>query len=244
MTILGIEASGNVGSVAVIKDGVLIGEYTINNKKTHSQTLLPMIDELLKRADIKLSDIDAFAVSKGPGSFTGLRIGSATAKGLAAALSKPIVSVGTLDGLAYNCYGSDKVICPIMDARRGQVYTGIYEFEKSSNYPYEYKLCELCANDAMPIEEVISKVNSIGRETIFLGDGVDVFCDVLKDNVSVPFSFEGAGNRLQRASSVALYGEYLVSIGKTESAEEHAPIYLRVSQAERELMEKQGKNDL
>ena len=128
MKILGVESSGMVGSVAVVEDGVTKAEYTVNNKKTHSQTLLPMLDDVSKMLGEDLSDVDAIAVSAGPGSFTGLRIGSASAKGLALAWNKPIVAVPTVDGLAYNMWGHDRLVCPIMDARRGQTYTGLYEF--------------------------------------------------------------------------------------------------------------------
>ena len=128
MKLLALDSSGLVASVALVEDDNLIAEYTIQYKKTHSQTLLPMLDEIKKMVELDLSTVDAIAVAAGPGSFTGLRIGSATAKGLALALEKPIVPVPTVDGLAYQLYGTDALVCPIMDARRSQVYTGIYEF--------------------------------------------------------------------------------------------------------------------
>ena len=121
MKVLGIDSSGMVASIAVVEDMQMLGEYTINYKKTHSQTLLPMLDEVAKMIELDLADIDVIAVAAGPGSFTGLRIGSATAKGLGLALKKPLVSVPTLEGIAFNFCGSDKVICPMMDARRSQV---------------------------------------------------------------------------------------------------------------------------
>ena len=129
MKILALDSSGLVASVAVVSDDNLIGEYTINYKKTHSQTLLPMLDEVAKMTELDLKTIDFIAVSAGPGSFTGLRIGSATAKGLALALDKQIVSVPTVDALAYNLWGSADVVCPLMDARRNQTYTGLYSFD-------------------------------------------------------------------------------------------------------------------
>ena len=128
MRILAIDSSGLVASVALMEDEQVICDYSINYKKTHSQTLVPMLDELKKMIDLDLSTIDAIAVAKGPGSFTGLRIGSATAKGLGLALNKPLIPVGTLEGLAMNMWGYDGLVCPIMDARRDQVYTGIYKF--------------------------------------------------------------------------------------------------------------------
>ena len=118
MRILGLDSSGIVASVAVVEDDVRVAEYTINYKKTHSQTLLPMLDEIVKMTELDLESIDAIAVAAGPGSFTGLRIGSATAKGLGLALKKPLVAIPTVEGLAYNLYDTPGLICPIMDARR------------------------------------------------------------------------------------------------------------------------------
>ena len=146
MKILAIDSSGLVASVAVTEDDSLIAEYTTNYKKTHSQTLLPMLDEVKKMIELDLSCIDAIAVSAGPGSFTGLRIGSATAKGLGLALDKPIISVPTVDALAMNVYGTDHIVCPLMDARRSQVYTGIYRFlpeetsQETSSLEVNFKL--------------------------------------------------------------------------------------------------------
>lgn len=130
MKILAIESSSLVASVAVTEDGVTVAEYTVNFKKTHSQTLLPMIDQIAAMTELDMDSVDAIAVSGGPGSFTGLRIGSATAKGLGLALKKPLIHVPTLDAMAWNLYGASGLICPVMDARRNQVYTGLYRFEK------------------------------------------------------------------------------------------------------------------
>ena len=128
MKILALDSSGLAASAALVEDDTLIAEYTIQYKKTHSQTLLPMVAQIRDMVELDLDTVDAIAVAAGPGSFTGLRIGSATAKGLALALDKPIVPVPTVEGLAYQMYGTDALVCPIMDARRSQVYTGIYEF--------------------------------------------------------------------------------------------------------------------
>ena len=129
MKILGLDSSGLVASVAIAEDDNLLGEYTVNYKKTHSQTLLPMLDEVARMIELDLSSIDAIAVAGGPGSFTGLRIGSATAKGLGLALEKPILNVPTVDALAYNLVGHRDMVCPLMDARRNQTYTGLYRFD-------------------------------------------------------------------------------------------------------------------
>ena len=130
MRILGIESASLVASVAIVTDDVITAEYTVNLKKTHSQTLLPMIDEIVKMLEVPLESIDAIAVSGGPGSFTGLRIGSATAKGLGLALKKPLIHVPTMDAMGYCLYGASALICPMLDARRQQVYTGLYRYEE------------------------------------------------------------------------------------------------------------------
>ena len=168
MKILALDSSGIVASVAVIEDDILLAEYTVNYKKTHSQTLLPMLDEVVKMTELDLETIDAIAVAAGPGSFTGLRIGSATAKGLGLALKKPLIAVPTVDALAYNLYDVSGLICPIMDARRSQVYTGIYRFE-------EHKLVAVKQQWASPMTELIEELNKLGEPVTFLGDGVPVF---------------------------------------------------------------------
>lgn len=234
MRILGIESSSLVASVAIVEDETTMAEYTVNFKKTHSQTLLPMIDEMVKLLETDLSTVDAIAVSGGPGSFTGLRIGSATAKGLGLALHKPLIHVPTLDATAYNLYGTEALICPIMDARRNQVYTGIYRFRESFEIVH--------GQDAMDIDELIGILNSMGEPVIFLGDGVPVFRSRIEETLTVRALFAPAHVNRQRASAVAALGAVYFKEGKTETAMEHKPDYLRKSQAEREREEREGKS--
>ena len=231
MRLLGVDSSGMVASVALVEDDLLVAEYSVNYKKTHSQTLLPMLDEIVKMTELDLNTIDAIAVAAGPGSFTGLRIGAATVKGLGLALEKPVISVPTCHGLAYNLWGSDKLICPIMDARRSQVYTGIYRFE-------DHKLVTVEAQMAVPMMEMIDKLNERGEEVIFLGDGVPVFAKMIQENLKVPYSFAPAHVNKQRAAAVAALGALYAKEGKVVTAMEHVPEYLRVSQAERERAQK------
>ena len=234
MRILGIESSSLVASVAIVEDETTMAEYTVNFKKTHSQTLLPMIDEMVKLLEIDLSTVDAIAVSGGPGSFTGLRIGSATAKGLGLALHKPLIHVPTLDATAYNLYGTEALICPIMDARRNQVYTGIYRFRESFEIVH--------GQDAMDIDELMGILNSMREPVIFLGDGVPVFRSRIEETLTVGALFAPAHVNRQRASAVAALGAVYFKEGKTETAMEHKPDYLRKSQAEREREEREGKS--
>lgn len=239
MKLLALDSSGLVASAAIVEDDITIAEYTINYKKTHSQTLLPMLDELKRMIELDLHTIDAIAIAAGPGSFTGLRIGSATAKGLGLALNIPIIPVPTADALAYNLYGSSQLICPLMDARRNQVYTGLYEFQKrcADGAPYEmHILQEQCAVD---ISQIAEQINTLGRETIFLGDGVAVYQDKIAELTKVKYSFAPASCNRQRAACVASLGLVLYENGIWETAAEHAPEYLRMSQAERERAEKE-----
>lgn len=231
MKILGLDSSGLVASVAIVEDDVLKAEYTTDYKKTHSQTLLPMLEELRDMIELDLESLDAIAIAAGPGSFTGLRIGAATAKGLGLALQKPLVEVPTLEGLAYNLWGTASLVCPLMDARRNQVYTGIYEFVQEGN---TFKLQTVEDQCAIDIAEIIAKLNGLGREVIFLGDGVPVYRNVIEEQMKVPFTYAPAGNNRQRAASVAALGAVYFAQGKTVSAAEHQPEYLRKSQAERE----------
>lgn len=232
MKILALDSSGLTASVAVLEDENLLGEFTINYKKTHSQTLLPMLDETAKMIELDLASIDAIAVAGGPGSFTGLRIGSATAKGLALALNKPIVSVPTVEGLAYNLYGSRDLVCPLMDARRNQTYTGLYEFAEDGMKT----LVEQCAAG---IEEILEKINGFARPVVFLGDGVPVFCDIIKEKCKVPYRYAPAHLNRQRAGAVGSLAMEYYRRGRVQDAAEHKPDYLRLSQAERERLEKE-----
>lgn len=231
MKILGIDSSGLVASVALWEDGVMRGEYTVNYAKTHSQTLLPMLDALAKMTELNLQSLDAVAVAAGPGSFTGLRIGSATAKGLCQALDKPIVEVPTVDALAYNLAGTAGLVCPLMDARRSQVYTGIYRFEAE-------KLCCVRPQEAMAVSDLAGILNERGEAVAFLGDGVPVYKGVLEETLRVPHWYAPAHLALQRAGAVASLGALLFAEGKAVPAGEHVPTYLRMSQAERERRER------
>lgn len=237
MKILGIDSSGLVASVALVADDIMVAEYTIHYKKTHSQTLLPMLDEIVKMAEIQLNEIDAIAVAAGPGSFTGLRIGSSTAKGLGLALKKPIIGIPTVEGLAYNLYGTEKLICPLMDAKRNQVYTGIYEFESN-------KMKVLMKQKVVALSEIIEELNQMGRAVIFLGDGVEVYKNEIEEMAAIPIQFAPAHLSKQRAGAIATLGQVYYKEGKYETAEAHKPVYLRLSQAERELLERKKREEV
>ena len=249
MRVLAIDSSGLTATVAVVENTQTVAEYTINYKKTHSQTLLPMIDEVVKMTELDLNTIDAIAVAGGPGSFTGLRIGSATAKGLGLALNKPLIHVPTVDGLAYNVYGCEDIICPIMDARRNQVYTGIYTFSKKAGAKEGSNLVEpvfqvIKMQMAVSIEELAERLNRYRRPVVFLGDGVPVYENILAEKMTVPYSFAPAYMNRQRAAVVGTLGIQYYKAGKFETAEEHRPDYLRVSQAERERAQREKEAEI
>ena len=226
MKIIALDSSGLVASVALLEDTGLVGEYNIQYKKTHSQTLLPMLEELKDQVELELSTVDAIAIASGPGSFTGLRIGSATAKGLAYALQIPIIEIPTLQGLACNLYGTDKLVCPIMDARREQVYTGIYAFEKKENSgsteglhePDSYIMKEILSDRPVSVAEIAQHCNG----------------EKLKELMKVPYQLAPAHMNRQRAAAFGVLAFDWYAEGRYVSAMEHAPEYLRLSQAERE----------
>nr|WP_276009023.1 tRNA (adenosine(37)-N6)-threonylcarbamoyltransferase complex dimerization subunit type 1 TsaB [Aequitasia blattaphilus] len=221
-----------VAGIALVEDEMTIAEYNVNYKKTHSLTLLPMLDEVKRMVELDLDSLDGIAISKGPGSFTGLRIGASTVKGLGLALNKPIIPIPTLEGLAYNLYGSQKLICPIMDARRSQVYTGIYRMEKEVE--------TVLPQCPMDIVDLIEKLNGLGDEVVFLGDGVPVFRERIQEGLKVEYAFAPPHLNRQRAASYGSLGIEYLKRGEIVSPEDFRPDYLRESQAERERRERES----
>lgn len=237
MKLLVLDSSGLVASVALIEDDRLIAEYTTGNKLTHSQTLLPMLDEVTKMTSFNIENIDAIAVAMGPGSFTGLRIGAATAKGLGLALHKPIIPVPTVDGLAYQLFGAAHLICPMMDARRKQVYTGFYRFCGADMEVVKGQ----CAQS---VEDTLAQLKEYKEPVIFLGDGVPVYRKEIEEAMGEDAIFAPAHANRQRAGAVGALAEVYYQKGIWQSADAFAPEYLRKSQAEREREEQiHGKSE-
>ena len=249
MKILSIEASGPVAGCALLDGDVLVAEYSTQYKKKHSQSLVPMLDEMCRMIDLELSGIDAISVTAGPGSFTGLRIGAATVKGLGLALEKPVIPVPTVDSLACNVFGTERLVCPLMDARRSQVSTGVYEFGPGYAAP-DSAAGNGCAlkirreQCVVPVREIAEYLNSIAqkdsgkdREVLFLGDGVPVSRDALREMMRVPYIFAPPHMDRQRASSTAVRAAQLYAEKGDAclvSADAFRPEYLRLPQAERE----------
>lgn len=230
MRILAVDTSSNVASAAIVDDNKLVCECVLNNKLTHSQTLLPMIDEIFKKSELTPQDIDVFAVSSGPGSFTGLRIGVTTIKGLAHATDKPVCGVNTLEALAYNLPFCPHIIAPIMDARREQVYNAFYKWENGV-------LKEVTGPRAISLEECLNELLKLDEKVVFLGDGVAVFRDKIKDALKEKAFFAPQLACTGRAACVAEAAKNKETINYGELA----PAYLRKSQAEREAEEREAK---
>lgn len=236
MKIIAIDASGIAGSVAYMKDSQLVGEYYICHKLTHSETIMPMLEDLKKLVDINLEEVDAIAVTSGPGSFTGLRIGVATAKAMALALDVPIIGVPTLDVMAHNIAYTDSLICPIMDARRNQVYTSIYKWNEET-------LERINDHEAIDMGELLAKFEQLEGNIVFVGDGIDVFREQITQRLGKRAKFAPSFLKMQRASTLGHIACMAYEKGDVEDADLFAPIYLRKSQAERELEEREAREN-
>ena len=226
MIVLSMDSSSLVTTVALLRDEHVLGEFTINFKREHSVILMEKVEELLKDCEVDINYVDGFVVSKGPGSFTGLRIGMATVKGLSMGSNKPYVSISSLDALAYSLINFDGLICPIMDALRDSVFTCIYK-------NVDGKLTKVIDYSALSLEELATEINSKGEKVIFTGDGVYKHKDYLKENIPNAIF---APNHLNiiKASSLGELGMIELKNGNFDD-KNSAPLYLKKPQAVREL---------
>ena len=232
MNIFGIDTCCMAATAAVLSDDRLVAQIVQNNKRTHSQKIMPMIEFMLKEAELDLADIDCFAAAVGPGSFTGVRIGVATAKALAHATGKPCVAVSTLHALSNNVAYFDGIICPILDARRGQVYNALFEGGNMKR---------ITEDRACSIEDLCAELATSKEKIMFLGDGVSVFAEQIREALGDKAVFAQRMQRMNLAASVAEIGYEKFVSGETISYSELVPEYLRLSQAERERLEKERK---
>ena len=211
MLVLAIDSSSSTATCALVSEKGVLGEINLNDKKQHSVLLMDLIDDLLKYNNLKIKDLDGFAISEGPGSFTGLRIGMATVKGLSFGSKKPSVCVSSLDALAYNISGFNGIICPIIDALRGK--------------------------ECISLTDLIEKIKEKNEDVIFVGDGISKHKEALKE--ALPnCSFAPSHSSYPRAASVGELGLRLLESGVSHDLNTYAPIYLRKSQAEREYEER------
>ncbi|GAA0177698.1 tRNA (adenosine(37)-N6)-threonylcarbamoyltransferase complex dimerization subunit type 1 TsaB [Clostridium sediminicola] len=231
MKVISVDSSTTSATCAVVENNKLLGEITYNDKKQHSVVLMSQIDVLLKNLNLTIEEINGFVVSKGPGSFTGLRIGMATIKGLAQPLNKPVAAISSLDALAFNMAYTQGIICPIMDALRDNVYTALYSFEGKS-------LVRLTDYMAIHIDELINILQSKNeKSTTFIGDAVPKFREKLYNNFENTF-FAPIHLNVVKASSLGELGIKKLLNGENENIFSLAPIYLKKSQAEREYDKK------
>lgn len=232
MKILAVDTSATAASVAVAEENKLIGEFSINTALTHSQTLIPMMDELLKNIGLSVNDIDAVAVNAGPGSFTGVRIGVAAVKGIAFPNNLPCVSISTLESMAYNMISNDCIVCSVMDARCSQVYNALFRVNG-------HNVVRMTDDRALSLTDLKLELMNINEKVVLVGDGAVLCSDFLGselENVTLsPFN-----NRIQTASSVAYAAFEKINKGETLTADGLMPVYLRLPQAQRELNKKLG----
>ncbi len=230
MKILALEASAVSASCAIIDDNKLVGEFFLATGQTHSQTLMPMAENLLNHCNMSVMDMDFLAVSTGPGSFTGLRIAVSALKGMAMGADKPCIGVSTLEALAYNLLGHTGYVLAVMDARCSQVYTALFSVE-------DKKVLRVWEDMAIPLEELAEKLQQLPSMVTLVGDGAQL-CYTYMDEKNIPVMIAHSSMLLQHASSVAAY-----ALGNTQKATNYhdlAPDYLRLPQAERELLAKKS----
>ena len=231
MVILGIESSAQSSSAAVVKDGKLLSEMFLNVGLTHSVTLMPLIRKAAEGAELSVNDIDVIAVSKGPGSFTGVRIGVSTAKGIAQPQEKKCFPVSTLEAIAYPLTDSECIAVSVMDARCKQVYCALFDCSNS-------QMTRITQDDAISLDSLRDILNTYDKKKILIGDGADIAYDYLMNDVAGLYKASPA-IKYQKASSVALLAEKMINDGtECVSANDLVPSYLRLSQAERELKKK------
>ena len=229
MKILAIDTTASPVSAAVLRDGSLCGEFFLNVKTTHSQTLMPVVSSLLKNAGTEIEDIDVFAVNAGPGSFTGVRIGVASVKGMTLPLGKPCACVSTLESMAYNFSDTDSIICAVMDARCSQVYNAL--FEKKNGV-----IKRLSDDRALSIEDLAEDLKQYSNKLVLVGDGAELCYNSYREQFSNIF-LASENSRYQNASGVA----FAAADKERITAGELLPTYLRLPQAERELKKRMGK---
>ena len=226
MLILALESSAKAASAALMEDGSLIAQYSQCSGLTHSRTLLPMVEDMLKNTEKTLSDVGLFAVAHGPGSFTGIRIGVSTVKGLAWACGTKCVGVSTLEAMAWHGLMSGDILCPVMDARRSQVYNALFESDGE-------KISRLCPDRAIGLAQLADELKEAGREALLIGDGAQISFDYL---TAAGVKCRMAPENLRWQSA---WGVGMAALGKTPgTADELLPVYLRLSQAERERQER------
>lgn len=233
MYVLGIEAATPVAAVAVSSEEKILAERLVNNQRTHSVNLLPMIKAVLEEGEVEPGQLDGIAVSSGPGSFTGLRIGMSTAKTLAQVWGLPVVGISTLEALVHPLTGQAGLLCPILNARKNEVYTAVYETRAGRLFCLDGPLAE-------GPEKLAARLSSLGRPVVLLGDGVPVYGELLRQCLGDLAFFAPAAATLPRGAAVAELGLTRLAAGEGEDPLLLLPRYIRLSEAETKWRQKQG----
>lgn len=233
MLILALDSSAAPASAALLEDGKILSEFYINTKQTHSQTLMPMVESVLKLTNKTLDDVTCMAVSAGPGSFTGVRIGVSCVKGLSMTRNIPCAGVSTLRAMAENARQLTGIVCAVMDARCGQVYNALFRAESG-------KLTRLCDDRALPIAELLDECKTFTDKIYLVGDGAEL---CYKTFAAIRAELLQPQLRFQRASGVAMAAQEMIENGQTVTPDALMPIYLRLPQAERELKAKNAQKN-
>jgi len=231
LNILGIDSSSIVATIAVLTQEKLLAEYIVNNKKNHSEKLMPVLDRVLVDAGLSIDDIDVIAVAKGPGSFTGIRIGMACAQGLAHAARKPLIGVNTLDGLAYNMINAQGFLCPMINAQRQELYTSLYRWQDG-------KLVRLWDYELIKADVLAERLLKMPERIYILGDGVNILLQTNDkwDNVALAPQV----SLMPKASSIAMAALEQYTAGDVEDCFTIRPFYIRRSNAEEKWEETHG----
>ncbi len=232
MNILTVDTSATSASVCVAQENKIIGEFSINTSLTHSQTLVPMIEQVAEKTGVSLDNIDAIAVNAGPGSFTGVRIGVAAVKGIAFSRNIPCVSVSTLESMAYNMLDSECIVCAVMDARCSQVYNALFKISNG-------KVERLVEDRALSLADLKLDLQNYSEKIILVGDGAEITFNYLENSLQNVF-LASVNNRIQKASSIACVAFEKIRRNETMTASELMPVYLRLPQAQRELNKRLG----
>lgn len=233
MTVFGIDTCCMAATAALVNEDVMVAQTVVNKNKTHSQMMMPLVEQMFRAAEVEPSVVDAFAAAVGPGSFTGVRIGVATAKALAQAAQKPCVAVSTLEALAFSSKYFDGIICPILDARREQVYNALFQGGKDG-------MERLCEDRALALSELLEELCKAGRSVIFMGDATLVFKEEIRSALGGLAYFAPKIANLNLGGAVAEIGLEKLKKGETVEYGKLVPSYVRLSQAEREKLEREN----
>lgn len=229
MLIFGIDTCCMAATAALVDERVLVAQTVVNHGKTHSQMMMPQVEEMFRISGIDPKSVDAFAAAVGPGSFTGVRIGVATAKAMAQAADKPCIAVSTLEALAYSAKNFDGIAAPILDARRNQVYNALFDCGKNGMH-------RICPDRALGLDELLIELKATTKDIIFMGDGTLVFKDEIRTALGDRAVFTPKITQMNLGGSVAEIGLMKFEKGETVSYSELIPEYIRLSQAERDLL--------